>query len=321
MTSQLAITRPFSFDHSLQFIRRFPPCADEVIVESDRVTAAVSIEEHAHAFTVRGAGDAVVVDVGVRTSLEVRAELVRRAAAFLGTADDLGPFYAAAAGDRAMRDAVRALHGLHQVRFLGLEEIAVYCVMMQRTPVARAAGLKRRFLDRFGNAVTIGTRTLRAMPSLDELATLEPAAIAEAIGHRGKADRIVAVVRGVAAIGETFLRTARHTAAKDALLAVPGIGPFSAAAILLRGLGRVDELPSFEMFERDGRRVYGAAWDPAAIARRYGDQIGYWSFYLKTWAARQELFSFASASPTQPNRPEPSRSRSRASRRRDRAPC
>jgi len=284
MTSQLAIARPFSFEHSLQFIRRFPPCADEVIVEPDRVTAAISIDGRAYTFTVRGAGDAVVVDVDDRA---VAATLVRRAGAFLGIADDLGPFYAAAAGDPAMAEAVRALYGLHQVRFLGLEEIAVYCVMMQRTPLAQAARLKRRFLDRFGHPVTIGERTLRAMPSVDELAMLEVAAIAEAIGHRAKAERIAAVVRGVAALGGSFLRTAPYAVAKDALLALPGIGPFSAAAILLRGLGRVDELPALEMFERDGRRVYGAAWDPELIARRYGDQIGYWSFYLKTWAARR----------------------------------
>lgn len=278
----LTVTRPFSFEQSLQFIRRFLPCADEVIVGPDRVTAAISIG----AFTVRGAGDAVVVDVAEGTAPRVRAELVRRASAFLGAADDLGPFYAAAAGDPAMQEAVRALHGLHQVRFLGLEEIAVYCVMMQRTPIAQAARMKRRFLDAFGHAMPVGERTLRAMPELDELATLEPAAIAEAIGHRDKAERIVEVVRGVASLGEHFLRSAPYAAAKDALLAIPGVGPFSAAAILLRGLGRVDELPSLEMFEREGRRVYGAAWDPEAIEERYGTQIGYWSFYLKTWAAR-----------------------------------
>jgi len=33
-------------------------------------------------------------------------------------------------------------------------------------------------------------------------------------------------------------------------------------------------------------RQYGAAWNEEAIARRYGDQIGYWSFYVKTGAAR-----------------------------------
>src|ERR1700733_12994032 len=121
MTSQLGIAPPFSFDHSLQFIRRFPPCADEVSVESDRVTAAISPHGQAHAFTVRGAGEAVVVVVDHRTSRAVRSELVRRAAAFLGAADDLKPFYAAAAGDPPMRVAVRALYGLHQVRFQGLE--------------------------------------------------------------------------------------------------------------------------------------------------------------------------------------------------------
>ena len=31
------------------------------------------------------------------------------------------------------------LHGLHHVRFLTLEEIAVYSVMMQRQPIQRAA--------------------------------------------------------------------------------------------------------------------------------------------------------------------------------------
>jgi DNA-3-methyladenine glycosylase II len=93
-------------------------------------------------------------------------------------------------------------------------------------------------------------------------------------------------VRGVAALGEDFLRTAPYAQAREALLAIPGVGPFSAAAILLRGLGRTDELPGLAMFERDGRAIYGAAWDEEAIARRYGDQIGYWSFYVKTGAAR-----------------------------------
>jgi hypothetical protein len=40
------------------------------------------------------------------------------------------------------------------------------------------------------------------------------------------------------------------------------------------------------MFERDARAVYGRAWSAAATARRYGAHVGYWSFYLKTGAAR-----------------------------------
>lgn len=75
--------------------------------------------------------------------------------------------------------------------------------------------------------------------------------------------------------------------ARDALLEIDGIGPFSAAAILLRGLGRMNELPWMDAFDEAGRACYGAAFDRKAIERRYGDQIGYWSFYVRTGSSRR----------------------------------
>jgi hypothetical protein len=48
----------------------------------------------------------------------------------------------------------------------------------------------------------------------------------------------------------------------------------------------MDELPPIRQIEDDARWLYGAAYDTAAIARRYGAQIGYWSFYLRTGAGR-----------------------------------
>ncbi|MCA9678966.1 MAG: hypothetical protein KC464_28305, partial [Myxococcales bacterium] len=93
-------------------------------------------------------------------------------------------------------------------------------------------------------------------------------------------------VRGVAAIDEALLRTGPYGAARDALLAVPGLGPFSAGAILLRGLGRMDELPGMRWFEREARRVYGDGFDADAIRARYGRDLGYWSYYLKADAGR-----------------------------------
>jgi DNA-3-methyladenine glycosylase II len=133
------------------------------------------------------------------------------------------------------------------------------------------------------------------MPELGELVELEAAEIAEAIGHARKAAVIAGVVCGVAAIGERFLTTAPYAEARDALLAIPGIGPFSAAAILLRGLGRMDELPPIGQIEDDARWLYGPAYDAAAVARRYGAQIGYWSFYLRTGVGRARRAAAAAA--------------------------
>ena len=274
---QLQIQTPFSFDQTLAFIRRFPPCRGDYVVTDDSVTCAVTVGDRPTWFTIRAN------HVEVERAVDAPA-LLARASNFVGARDDLAPFYAVAEGDRPMRAVVAALHGLHHVRFLTLEEIAVYAVMMQRTPMTMAARMKRRFFERFGLPVEVAGTTLRALPSIERLATLDGAAIGNAIGHAHKGEVIANVVRGVARIGEKFLCEAPYADARDALLDIPGIGPFSATAILLRGLGRMDELPM--MFEDEARVLYGKAYDEAAIRRRYGRTIGYWSYYLKIAVAR-----------------------------------
>jgi DNA-3-methyladenine glycosylase II len=285
MRLSMPVKQPFSFAQTVAFLRSFPPCQGDHVLTDHSITAAVSAGGIARAFTIHD-GDPPTVEMPRHIDAATQRALLARAAHFIGADDDLAPLYAAAEGDPPFRALVRELHGLHHVRFLTLEEIAVYCVLMQRTPIALAATYKRRFLARFGIPVDVGGATLRAMPELDQLVELDAGDIAAAIGHAGKAARITDVVRGVAAIGEPILRTAPYAVARDALLAIPGVGPFSAAAILLRGLGRMDELPALRPIEDEARALYGVAYDPAAIARRYGDQIGYWSFYLRTGAGR-----------------------------------
>jgi DNA-3-methyladenine glycosylase II len=285
MQLSIAAKQPYSFAQTVAFLRRFPPCQGDYVITDDSITAAVSVRGTAHAFTLR-AGNQLTIDLPRQVDTATQQALKARAADFIGAGDDLTAFYAAAADDPPVRELVARLYGLHHVRFLTLEEIAVYCVFMQRTPVELASVYKRRFLDRFGIPIEVVGATLRAMPELDQLVELDEPAIAAAIGHKRKAAIVVGVVRGVAAIGEAFLRTAPYAAARDALLEIPGIGPFSAAAILLRGLGRMDELPGMRRFEDEARTLYGRAYDATAIARRYGAHIGYWAFYLKTGVAR-----------------------------------
>jgi DNA-3-methyladenine glycosylase II len=271
----IATTKPFSFAQTLMFIRRFPPCQGEYLLGEDSLTAAVALDGRAVPFTLRGDRELAIEHADPR--------VVSIAADFVGANDDVAGFYAAAEGDRALAPIIELLHGLHHVRFLTLGEIAVYSVMMQRTPITIASTYKRRFLAAFG--LPVGP--LRAFPDLASLGELDADTIANAIGNRRKAEMITHVVRGVAAIGEQTLREAPYETARDALLEIPGIGPFSAAAILLRGLGRMDETP-IERFADAARAIY-RDFDPAAIAKRYGRHVGYWSFYLKTGVPRLAL--------------------------------
>jgi DNA-3-methyladenine glycosylase II len=75
------------------------------------------------------------------------------------------------------------------------------------------------------------------------------------------------------------------------LQALPGIGPWSVAFIMLRGFGRADTplpLGTAQAFDREllqaGRTVYGADLSEerlAEIAARYGAERGSWGHYLR----------------------------------------
>jgi len=276
---KLVITtrKPFSFAQTLRFVGRFAPCGDECQLTPKSLTAAVLIAGRPITFTLRSRGDDVECEAPDGISGDQLSARVRH---FIGADDDVAAFYAASEGDEPMARLIAKHRGLHHVRFLTLAEIAVYCVMMQRAPIAMASALKRRFLARFG--VAVPGSELRAWPELPALARLDGETIGEAINNKRRGKQIESVVRGVAAIGEARLRDAPYSEAREALLAIPGVGPFSAAAILLRGFGRMDELPVMQHFETAARELYGEAYDAESIARRYATQIGYWSFYLKT---------------------------------------
>lgn len=279
MQLTIATCEPFSFGQTLRFMRRFPCTRRQYLFDDASMTAAVTVGGKPTAFTLREGKRGVTIELANDLAKARRDAVVAHAAHLIGASDDLAPLYTAAAGDAKFTARARELHGLHHVRFLTLAEIAVYAVMMQRAPAERAVGYLERFLAAFGKPVTVRGTTLRAMPELDEACALSPEQIGEAIGHAPKGERIAASLRGVRDLGEEFLRHAPYAQARDALLAIRGLGPFSAAAILLRGLGRMDELPWLPQFAMAARRLYGREVAPETIAKRYGNLIGYWSFY------------------------------------------
>jgi DNA-3-methyladenine glycosylase II len=106
----------------------------------------------------------------------------------------------------------------------------------------------------------------------------------EFAGNQQRAQRVLAIVQGVAALDEEWLRTAPYDDARAALLAVKGIGPFTAHGLLFRALGRPDDVP-LEMlqFRSAAEAIYGdPAPSPAELRERYGDQVGWWAYVART---------------------------------------
>jgi DNA-3-methyladenine glycosylase II len=299
-TAQLAACPPFALGASLRALSGFAPCAGDQTVTGDRVRKALTLSGGPVVVEIApdgapGVALTVFADRALAPGEPAEAELaVRR---WLSLDDDLGPLLDLADRDPAMAPILAATRGLHQVRFASLAEGAVYFTLTQRTAEWQAAARKRRIAATLGSRLVVDGVTYVAFP---DFATLVGADLAGFAGGSQRADRLVGVVDGIAALDEEWLRTAPYPEALAALLEIRGVGAFTANAVLLRALGRPDDAP-LEMtpFRSVTREVYGPrAPEPAELRDWYGAYVGWWAYLCRTglsWLDRTAGTPLASA--------------------------
>ena len=269
-THTLTPIPPFDFAQSLAFLGLFTPTRGEQALSAQTLTKAIAIDGRAVVFEVRSRGTldrprldcTLYADRPIPTQLKAAA--LDRVTFFLSLNDDVRSFYAIGQADAAFAPIVQQLYGYHQVKFLTPFENACWAVLTQRNRLDIARRMK------------------------DRLATLPAGALAAMIRNEPKARYLGEVARAFAAVDEQFLRTGDYVEVEAWLRQIKGIGPWSATFILLRGLGRMEQVPLAEKNLREAAsRVYGhvvTAESVRSIAERYGYWQGYWTHYLRVIA-------------------------------------
>lgn len=146
-------------------------------------------------------------------------------------------------------------------------ELAVRAVLGQQISVAAARTLALRLLDRFGLPVA-----LTDMPALTRRFPT-PATLAEAdlgsIGlTRARADTLRGLARAVLDGRLRFDLTSGLDAFVEACCLLPGIGPWTAHYIALRGLGHPDAFPAADLILRRAAADGAAALTASQLGRR-----------------------------------------------------
>lgn len=124
-------------------------------------------------------------------------------------------------------------------------------------------------------------------PAAYRLADADPDALLDAVGQERRARYLRAVAAAFAAANDDWLRAAPWDEVHARLRAIDGIGPWSAAFIMLRGIGRMERLPigKARLAEIVARRYNGgrsvSEAEIADFAAPYGDYRGYWAHYLR----------------------------------------
>ena len=298
---QLNPAAPFDLEKSLDFIGAFPPMNGEQNLATRALTKAVSIRGRVIVFQLGFGGtvDAPRLDYTLLAQDDLDSSLVcaaeDRIRFFLSLDDDLHAFYETGLSDAAFAPVVQRLYGLHQVKFLTPFEIACWSVINRRTSPTLAKRVKDALIKEFGGALDVNGTLYRAFPEPAQMATTSPDELCVLIKNDQKAEYLWAVVRAFSQVDETFLRTGEYAKVREWLLDIKGIGDWSAHFIMLRGLGRMEVVPSLRNSAYEERlveavtRVYapGKPLSPDSIeqlARRYGEMQGYWAYYLRAAA-------------------------------------
>jgi DNA-3-methyladenine glycosylase II len=284
---------PFDFVKTLAFFRMFTPMSDEQTIVGDALTKAISVDGRAVAFTVRNSGSADAPQLSYTLAAEQPLDegeiaLVRdRISFFLSLDDDLQPFYAIATEDTDFAPIIQRLYGLHQPKFLTPFEIACWAVLAQRMPMPIARRIKARIFERYGTSIALNGVTYRAFPEPAQLAAADPLELAGIVRNERKCDYLNAVIQFFAGVDEQFLRTGPIAEVAARIRGIRGIGEWSTHFILVRGLGRMEQLSNEEPeMLKAAARIYNGG-QPLTTAQferlrdRYGNQQGYWAFYAR----------------------------------------
>ncbi len=244
---------PFSLESSIRFLEGFAPAAYEAespgtldfafALEGSWQTVGVSLEQHGpevrgHLYSARPLK---------RPELSAARAQVER---ILSLDVDGSAFSALGEHDRVVARLQERYPGLRPVCFWSWYEAAAWAVIGQRVRMEQAAATKARLAAELGETVVINGVEHHAFPA--------PAVLA-GLGHRVGSGRFRGLtgpkIDWLSALGEAARRNVVDSArlrampreqALETLRAMPGIGPFSAELILLRGAGDPDHAPLHE---------------------------------------------------------------------------
>jgi len=162
---------------------------------------------------------------------------------------DLGPFLELARRDPLLRRLVARHPGMRLPQLPEPFEGAVRAIVGQQVSVAAARTVVDRLIRQLGEPVAAAGPGLFAFPRPAAVAAASPERLAALGLTRAKAAALIAVAAATAggAVDWERLRGAAPEAAQAALLALPGIGPWTAAYIRMRALGDRDAFPASDL--------------------------------------------------------------------------
>ena len=292
-THTISVQPPYRLDLTVTALRRTVTNVVDVYTPDGRYLRALDGRTGAVIVSVtQPRRDALIVTVnGNATDGKQALASVRR---MLATERDLSSFHRHARTVAWLAPLARRLRGIRPPRYPSLFEACANSILFQQVSLSAAGAIMRRMLLGLGTEVEHDGVPLVVFPS----AELFLAAKDTSLRAAGLSGNKVATLRRAAeavvsgALSEMMLEERSSAEAAVLLQGIKGIGPWTAAVILLRGLGRIDVFPGKDSgVAANATFVAGRPVNVERVVAQLGPQRGmlYFCLLLARLDARGEI--------------------------------
>jgi DNA-3-methyladenine glycosylase II len=298
-THDIQVAPPYRLDLTVSALRRMATNLVDIYTSDGRYLRALGgFAEPVIVSVTQPRDDALAVSVSGSSGDTKRAlASVRR---MLGTERDLSDFHRHARAIPWLAPLARRMRGLKPPRYPALFEACANAIVFQQVSLHAASAIMRRLILALGTKVERDGVPLAVFPSVEGFLSADDAVIGAAGLSAGKRATLRRAGEAIAtgAISEAMLEARSSPDAALLLRGIKGIGPWTAAVILLRGLGRLDMFPGNDSsVAANLALVAGERVDAGSVVETLGSQRGmlYFCLLLARLEARGEIGSASDA--------------------------
>lgn len=288
---------PFHFERTLRFIlsppallngRSFAPLLDYFVAGEFRRVMEID-------------GEPVLYGVSERPESQLRVRILRGPShpaarqAVLGNVRrqlaanfDLKPFYGLAAADPVLSRLVIHFRGMRIPQVADPYEALISAILEQQVNLSFAHQVKRALIETYGRSVEFEGGRYNMFPNPAALAITTPRELRKLQISGPKAQYIIGISQAVVdgSLDLDALHLLEPAAAHEKLLALKGVGAWTAHYVGMRALGHLDCLPAADVgLQKSIQFFYGLRKQPSIprlekLARKWAGWRSYATFYL-----------------------------------------
>jgi DNA-3-methyladenine glycosylase II len=235
----------FSFELALAFLQRSPRELLHKVLDN-RIEKALRVKDVIIVFSIRlDKNDLVVEFLNTKATVAQATEVVKYIREWLDLDTDLKPFYALCEKDKMLKSLMSNYYGYRIIGQPDLFESIVWAVLGQQINLQFAYTLKQKFVERFGDALTLKEETYYLFPQPETVAQLTVDQLLPLQFSRQKANYTINIAKAFAdgTISKEMLVGMSLPEAKELLMQIKGIGNWTANYALMKTFRHADAFP------------------------------------------------------------------------------